>query len=271
MVNRVGSTFVHRIGEQAGATAPEIARAYTVAREVFDVRRMWKDIGELDDQVPAEVQTALMVEGRTLVERATRWLLRNRHQPLDIAAEVSHFGPGIAALAQELPKLLAPKDAEALGRTCERFGALGVPIDLATRVASLDALYSGLDIIEVASSDDETVESVAAVYFALGARLDLHWLRDQINALPMESHWQTLAQGALRDDLSSEQRQLTAQVLRHGADGQDAQAMIEAWVADNSAAVGRGEAMLGDLKQADTVDVAMLSVALREIRNLTLT
>jgi glutamate dehydrogenase len=271
MVNRVGSTFVHRIGEEAGATAPDIARAYTVAREVFEARRMWKDIGELDDLVPAEVQTALMVEGRTMVERATRWLLRNRPQPLDIAAEVSHFGPGIAALGQELTKLLAPKDAEALGRTCERFAARGVPIDLVTRVASLDALYSGLDIIEVASTDEETVESVAAVYFALGARLDLHWLRDQINALPAESHWQTLAQGALRDDLSSEQRQLTAQVLRHGADGQDAEAMIEAWVADNGAAVRRCEAMLEDLKQADAVDVAMLSVALREIRSLTLT
>jgi glutamate dehydrogenase len=112
---------------------------------------------------------------------------------------------------------------------------------------------------------------VAAVYFALGARLDLHWLRDQINGLPAESHWQTLAKGALRDDLSSEQRQLTAQVLRHHAVGPDPEAMIDAWVAGNGAAVRRCEAMLSDLKQADGVDVAMLSVALREIRNLALT
>jgi glutamate dehydrogenase len=271
MVNRVGSTFVHRLGEETGASAPDIARAYTVAREVFEARRLWKEISDLDDLVPAEVQTALMAEGRRLVERTTRWLLRNRHQPLDIAAEVSHFAPGIAALSQELPKLLAPRDAEALGRTCERFAAQGVPTDLTTRVASLDALYSGLDIIEVASSDEETVEAVAGAYFALGARLDLHWVRDQISGLPAESHWQTLAKGALRDDLSSEQRQLTAQVLRHDAVGPDAEAMIDAWVSDNRAAVRRCEAMLEDLKQADAVDVAMLSVALREIRNLTQT
>jgi glutamate dehydrogenase len=268
MVNRVGSTFVHRLGEETGAAAPDVARAYTVAREVFEARRLWKDISDLDDLVPAEVQTALIAEGRRVVERATRWLLRNRHQPLDIAVEVSHFGPGIAALGQELPKLLAPQDAEALGRTCDRFAAQGVPADLATRAASLDALYSGLDIIEVASANQETVEAVAAVYFALGARLDLHWLRDQISRLPAESHWQTLAKGALRDDLSSEQRQLTAQVLRHEAVGPDAQAMIEAWVSDDRAAVHRCEAMLEDLKQADAVDVAMLSVSLREIRNL---
>jgi glutamate dehydrogenase len=268
MVNRVGSTFVHRLGEETGAAAPDIARAYTVAREVFEARRLWKDIGHLDHLVPAEVQTALMADGRRLVERTTRWLLRNRHQPLDIAAEVSHFGSGIAALGQELPKLLAPDDAQALARACERFGAQGVPADLATRVASLDALYSGLDIIEVASSGEETVEAVAAVFFALGARLDLHWLRDQINGLPAESHWQTLAKGALGDDLSSEQRQLTAQALRYQAVGPDVEAMIDAWVSDNRSAVSRCEAMLEDLKQVDAVDVAMLSVALREIRSL---
>jgi len=268
MVNRVGSTFVHRLGEETGAAAPDIARAYTVGREVFEVRRLWKEIGDLDDLVPADVQTALMAEGRHLVERVTRWLLRNRHQPLDIAAEVSRFAPGIAALGQELPKLLAPTDAEALGRSAERFGAQGVPSDLATRVASLDALYSGLDIIEVARAKEETVEAVAAVYFALGARLDLHWLRDQIGRLPAGTHWQALAQGALRDDLSSEQRQLTAQVLRHDTTGPDAEAMIDAWVAGNRGSVTRCLEMLEDLKQVERVDVAMLSVALREIRSL---
>src|SRR5919197_3161180 len=44
MVNRVGATFAHRLHEQAGAAAPDAARAYTVAREVFDVRRLWKQL-----------------------------------------------------------------------------------------------------------------------------------------------------------------------------------------------------------------------------------
>jgi glutamate dehydrogenase len=268
MINRVGSTFMHRLHEETGAPGPDIARAYTVAREVFDVRRLWKDISGLDDLVPAQVQTALMTEGRRLVERATRWLLRNRHQPLDIAATVSHFAPGIAALGQELPKLLAPVESTALRVAAERFAAQGVPTDLATRVASLDALHAGLDVIEVASAQDETVEAVAAVYFALGVRLDLHWLRDQIGRLAAESQWQALAQAAIREDLSSEQRHLTAQVLRHAGSGLDAEAVIEAWLSENHAEVGRYQVMVAELKQAETLDVAMLSVALREIRNL---
>src|SRR6266540_118858 len=268
MINRVGSTFMHRLHEETGATGTDIARAYTVSREVFDARRLWKEIGRLDDVVPAQVQTALMTDGRRLIERASRWLLRNRHQPLDIAAAVSHFAPGVAALGQELPKLLAPAESTALRLAAERFVAQEVPIDLATRVASLDTLHSALDVIEVASANDETVEAVAAVFFALGARLDLHWLRVQIGRLPAGSRWQALAQAALRDDLSAEQRQLTARALQHGGSGLDAEAVIDAWVSDNRAAVDRYQGMLEDLKQVDGPDVAMLSVALREIRNL---
>ena len=276
MVNRVGTTFVHRLREDVGTSAPDIARAYTVAREVFDARRLWKELGQLDDQVDAAVQTALMAEGRRLIERAARWFLRHRRQPLDIAATVSHFAPGITALAQELPKLLAPADSKVLDRAAERFVALDVPPDLANRVASLDALFSGLNVIEVAGAAGETVEAVAAVYFALGARLDLHWLRDQITQLPTTTHWQALAQGALRDDLYSEQRDLTAQVLRlgtgTGAHAEDAdrnaEQLIDAWLDANRASVDRCLSLFDDLKEVESLDIAMVSVALREIRNL---
>jgi len=154
----------------------------------------------------------------------------------------------------------------------ERFTGAGVPPELATRVASLDALFSGLNVIEVATACGETVETVAAVYFALGYKLDLHWLRDQIAKLPAETHWQTLAQGALRDDLYSEQRELTIEVLKPGTeDGTEdkgAETLIDTWMEENRSAVERTNAILSDLKEADTLDIAMISVALREIRNL---
>jgi glutamate dehydrogenase len=155
-----------------------------------------------------------------------------------------------------------------MDRLAERFSSAGVPAEVATRVASLDALFSGLNVIEVATACGETVETVAAVYFSLGYRLDLHWLRDQIARLPAETHWQTLAQGALRDDLYSEQRELTAEVLKPGTEDGDAEALIDAWTAENRSSVERANAILSDLKEADTLDIAMVSVALREIRNL---
>jgi NAD-specific glutamate dehydrogenase len=57
-------------------------------------------------------------------------------------------------------------------------------------------------------------------------------------------------------------------VLRPGLEDRDADALIEAWMQENAASVARATAMLDDLREAETLDIAMLSVALREIRNL---
>src|SRR5213076_769982 len=51
-----GTTFTFRLHEETGAPASDIARAYTVAREVFQMRPQWKEIEALDNRVPAETQ-----------------------------------------------------------------------------------------------------------------------------------------------------------------------------------------------------------------------
>ena len=55
--------------------------------------------------------------------------------------------------------------------------------------------------------------SAADVYFSLGARLELQWLRDRIVALSRETRWEAMARAALRDDVYGEQAALTAEVL----------------------------------------------------------
>src|SRR3712207_2399217 len=85
MVNRCGTSFAFRLDEETGASWPEIARAYTAAREAFGLRDLWAQIEALDARVEAQTQIRMLLDARKLVERASRWLLRNRRPPLDIA------------------------------------------------------------------------------------------------------------------------------------------------------------------------------------------
>jgi glutamate dehydrogenase len=62
-------------------------------------------------------------------------------------------------------------------------------------------------------------------------------------------------------------RALTADVLRRSLDGSAAD-RVAAWLARNAAPVDRCLQVLGDVKAGGTFDLATLSVAVREIRNL---
>ncbi len=231
-----------------------------MAREVFELRGLWAEIEALDGRVPAETQTAMLLRARILLERATRWLLRNRRRPIDIAAAVSRYASGATTLAEALPTLLGPSELEAALARAEGFAGVGVPPELARRVAYLEALVPTLDLVEIAAATELDVASAAAVYFALGARLELHWLRDRIVDLPRETRWEAMARAALRDDVYSEQAGLTAEVLRP--------VRVERWQAENSSAIERSLQVLADIRSGDTLDLARLSVAVREIRNL---
>jgi glutamate dehydrogenase len=268
MVNRVGSTFVHRLMETTGAKSDEIVRAYLLTREIFDFVPLWKSIEALDNKVDDAVQSAMLIDAGRVAERGTTWFLRSRRLSDDMAATIAQFTPRVEALAARLPQLLDPGDRARLDGAVAAYVERGVPLPLAERVVTLDTLYSTLDIGEVADATGRAVELVAEIHFTLSTRLGVPWLRERIAALPEDQHWPKLARGAMLDDLSGLQRTITREVLTGGGDLAAGTALIGAWRDRNRRAIERMAQLLSELKAAPAVDPAMLSVALRELRSL---
>ena len=268
LVNEGGPSFAFRLREETGAEPADIARAFTAAREIFDARTLWKEIEDLDNRVEAGVQTAMLLDWRKLVERATRWLLRNRRPPLDIAAAIEYFRDDVKDLSSRIPQFMLDGDREAVEKAAERLKEEGVPQELAQRVAALGAMFSELDIVDVAATGGEALEAAAGIYFTLGDRLRLHWLRGHIEVLPRDNRWRALARAALRDDLYGLQASLTAEILRSTPQDLPATERIDKWTSANRALTNRALQVLSDVNASGSFDLATLSVALREVRNL---
>jgi glutamate dehydrogenase len=267
MTHGGGTTFAYRLHEETGAPASEIARAYAAARDIFDMRPQWDNIEELDNHVAAAIQMEMLLAGRRLVERGSRWLLRNRARPLDIGATVHFFRPGAAVLHGAVPRLLGPADLERLTVRADELEQAGVPPSLALRVASLGTMFATFDIVEVADQSGLEVEDVAAMHFRLGERLELHWLRDRIVALPRDDRWRARARAALRDDLYGLHRALTAAVIEDAPPDGTSHERVDAWVATNPASE-RCLQTLAEIRVGHVFDTTTLPVAVREVRNL---
>ncbi len=268
MVNRVGSTFAHRLSEATGARPHEIVRAYLLSREIFGFVPLWHAIEALDNSVADEVQSTMLIDTSRQLERGTTWFLRSRRLPESMAATIAHFTQRVEALSTRLPDLLDAGDRARIAAAVSDYVAKGVPEELAARVATLDTLHSTLDIVEVAGATKRPVELVAEIYFELSARLGLPWLRERISALPGDQHWQMLARGAMHDDLSALQRTIAGEVLMGGGDLPASTALIAAWQDRNRRAIERTQQLLAELRTVNSADTDMLAVALRELRNL---
>src|SRR5262249_11377152 len=110
--------------------------------------------------------------------------------------------------------------------------------------------------------------SVAKVYFPVGARFGLDWLREAAAALRAATtqHWDKMALGAIVDDLYGHQFALTRAILAAGEGAPHER--IEAWSKQRAGVVAQAAKLIDDLRTAGTTDLAMLAVANRQLRAL---
>jgi glutamate dehydrogenase len=266
LINRMGPTFVTRAQEDAGAEPAQIARAYTAAREIFEMRTVWTRIEDLDNKVPAKVQYAAAFETSRLLRHATYWLLARR-RALKVDTAVAEFRAGVHELESRIGHVLCGSWREHFDQVRAQHLEAGLPPELAARVASLEAHNASLDIVELASSQHIAVTEAARVYFEAGARTGLDWVRQQIDRLPVEGPWQATARTGLRDAALRLHRRLAERVFNRGGRG-NAEERVSAWQESAGKELTHWQRTLADMRAAGAADFATLTVGVESLRKL---
>ena len=260
VLNRAGATFVHYVASEANASADDVVRAYTLAREIFDLETLWDRIDGLAHRVGSALQLDLLSRLTTTVQRASRWILRVCANGNDLPTLIERYQPGARELRSHLGAWLSPEASEQWQAEVQTRMDAGVEPDLAQNLAALDHLFPALDLVDLAQDTGTGLEQTARTYFAVDAQLGLtHW-RSEIVRLPTDTLWQTQARSSARDDVYAIASQITRSLLSQGSE-------LAAWTERHAAAIER----LRRLRQTISTqapDLAPVSVALRELRNL---
>jgi len=268
LIDRVGATFTQEMEDATGQPTAEIARAYLISRDAFDLRDLWARIEALDNKVDAALQTSMMQDTNRLGQRNVQWFLRNGKHPLDITRTMGEFADSIRRLRENISAIVGPEDQAAMERHAARLAREGVPGDLAEEISKLEVLASACDIVRIAATTKRRVENVGAIYFGVGSRLSIDWLKSTALAIVPENDWQKRALDAVVDDLYAHQSALTHKVLAGPGKARSTDRLIENWIDSRGAASARVREVVSDLRIASSLDIPMLAVANRELRNL---
>ena len=268
LLNIGGVTFVFRAQEETGASAVQVVKAALTAMEVFSIDQMWEWVNELDNQIPTTAQSALQLETRRLLDRATRWFLQTRTGDIDIAEQVDYFTPVVSQHSSGVSQALTGNEAERFERLTKRFIDAGAPEELARKAASGLDVFALLDITDICAKTGEDSTTVIPLYFTLSDRYDMDRTLLRITALPRGDRWTALARQALRSDLYQAIASLTSTVIDATDVGTPPQQRIQQWEEANAEGVARARTTLDEINAVEEPDLATLSVALRVLRNL---
>jgi glutamate dehydrogenase len=261
VVNRTGATFVNFLAAEAAANTADVVRAYTLAREIFDLEPLWDQIDVLDGQVASSLQLDLLCKLIAIAQRASRWILRARFKNSDLPTLIARYQPGARELRSNLRSWLPAQALASWEQATQQLLQAGVAGDLARDLSALEFIFPALDLVDLTTTlASSTLAQVAQTYFGIDSALGLTAWRVQINRLPTESLWQTQARGSARDDVYAIASQITMTVLSK-FDG------VAAWSETNASSIERLCQLLGTISQQGP-DLAPVSVALRELRHL---
>ncbi|PRX48706.1 glutamate dehydrogenase [Prauserella shujinwangii] len=275
VVDGAGVSFAFRLAEELNATATDAVRAYAVVTSVYGLPALWDSIDGLDNVVSTDTADGMVLETRRVLDRAARWFLTNRPQPLAVGAEINRFGETVGQLLPKLGDLLRGQEAESVRRDAERLCAEGVPAELADRISMLLFGYGLLDVTEVAELAEQEVGldterspvETAELYYALSDHLGIDNMLTSINKLERGNRWHALARLALRDDLYSSLRAITLDAMRHSDPEDPADEKIAKWEQANASRLARARSTLREIESSGRLDLATLSVAARQIRS----
>ncbi|HET9948360.1 MAG TPA: NAD-glutamate dehydrogenase domain-containing protein, partial [Longimicrobiales bacterium] len=267
LVDLMGSTFVYRLTRDTGSTAEQVARAWLVASRLADHRALLNEMTR-QEAIDAAVVTRWLLGLARVLERTTRWVLRN----VDPEAAPTHIVDeqleGLATLRDTFSDYVRGADRELFEERVRELRGVGADEAFSKRLITLRFLDQLLEILRIARETGDDPVATAHAFYQASETFDLPWLRQRAFAVAGGGQWEHRAAQVVSEDLARAHRKLVVGVLAARRAGDGTKVSPDATRYARSREVERFKEILEELKAEESVGLPALSVAARELATL---
>jgi len=272
VVNRMGPAFVNELMDKTNSTLEEVIEAYLTVCEVFDLYRIWKDIEDMDNAVPATVQIRAFQKLRDLAARETHWFLTRLGRAVEMEGDAESFGEGVKTLRAGIEKITGTDLAKELARSVEGYKNEGFSVKLAKDIAYLPVLGAACDIIRSSLDCNADITLTAKTYLEVGDKFHINWLSKQAHYLNADDRWAEEALSGLVEQLYMSQANITTHILQTmkglSRSLKGKQSLVEKWLEKNEARLKILDPVIDDMRKAGAIDIPKLIIAEQRLRHV---
>jgi glutamate dehydrogenase len=266
IVNRMGLVHPFELAEEEGATLDQVAAAFVVASQLFDMEALWADIDTADMPEAARLQ---------LFDQAARGLRIQMADLIGAGVGSGDFGtvleelsPGVQRLSEETDNLLAEETRQQSGKLIGEMAAIGAPAPLAARVAHLFEMDGSVGLAKLSRDQEIETCSLTRAFTELGAALGLDWAQATSAMMDPSDVWERLLVAGLARDFQQMRIDFLRRLSRRKGAKDDMPAMIEKWTGENEVAVRQFRTMVNRAHAQNPVAPAALAQIASMARNL---
>ncbi len=265
LVNRGGLTLAFDLAEETGHGLGHVASAFVAARELFDLRNLWRLIDSYDYKIDAKVQTAALTDASKMLRLHMADVMRYSADAATPSQIIAKLKPGIDRTSTHVFDWLRPEPKAQVDAYRSHLQAQGTPDDVTRRLIELKALDGCIGVTDLAA--DLAVDDSALIesYTILGEQLGLDWAGGAAEQLMPADPWERLLLAGTAHECERLRLDLIRRLTPHGG---DPVATVRNWITNNEAKVARARALVAELRAQPPMSTAKLTHLTTQVRQL---
>jgi glutamate dehydrogenase len=265
LVNRGGLTLAFDLAEETGHGLGHVASAFVAARELFDLRSLWRLIDSYDYKIDAKVQTAALNDASKMLRLHMADVMRYSADAATPSQIIAKLKPGIDHTSAHVFDLLRPEPKAQVDTYRTHLQKQGTPEDVTRRLVELKALDGCIGVTDLAAdlSVDDSV--LTESYTILGEQLGLDWASGAAEQLAPADPWERLLLAGTAHECERLRLDLVRRLTPHGG---DPVATVRDWLANSEAKVARARALVTELRAQPPMTTAKLTHLTTQVRQL---
>lgn len=256
IINRSGITFISEIAEDSGVSLDQIVKSYIVACEIFNLKDTWHQIDALDGKIDYKTQIKMSIALSKLLERSVIWLAR-KDQDESISKIISKYKDQVRYMSSILSDLLTGASKESYDYKIKKYSDYKVPKSLAKTISAISPLAASLDIIYISQKFKVNLEEVGQIYFKVGSRLALKFIRNNIYEYQSKDYWEKISMKTILESIYSYQGLITDQIFELNQKSKQQGCLFENWINSKKSAINSYNKFIDDIKATNIEELAI--------------
>jgi glutamate dehydrogenase len=222
LVDQLGIDFIHSSIKETDAEPDEAIRAVLATYEILNLDPLFQELFKIEKEIrPSDFYEAIasVVEScRGIVE----WILFTGRDTTNLTGYVNSYRNPLEDLRHKLGKLL-PASSERKSYSRHKKVALrkGFPQRISAYLAAAAYLPSCMGVIDASRAADTSLEIAAKLYYQIGDKFHLGWIRDELGKIQIQNQWESIAVRGLIMDLRYAQTRLSVLYLKNRRSAKD--------------------------------------------------
>ncbi|MET0747879.1 MAG: NAD-glutamate dehydrogenase [Rhizobium sp.] len=257
-INRGGPAFIVSMMDATAAGASDVVKAAVLARDGFDLERLWAETDALDGKIGGQMQNRLYADIGQIYTVLTRVLLKTSMVKGEIGGTVGRLQAAAKKLRPLLSRRIPAEFAIEIDARRADYQAAGVPDGLAGEVAALGTFILVPDVMQIAEHTGEPLARAAETYFEVSQTFRVGRLLIAGSRIVTSDHYESLALARSLDRIATARRDIVISALN--AHPQDKQPLA-AWHASDRIRINRIAEELSGLSEGGEANLARITVA----------